>query len=736
MIRLLSASAVTLLLLILPSSAYAALVSLNLAQISDIAIIGDGDDVVDGMGTHFNSPEDLQLFGKFSETRNGGKTLVLSGGVTAIWGDFTLTSANAVYDKTIGSFYASGSVVVVHEDFVLIAEKLWLDLEDDSGYAIKAKIYAGFDRGDQADDLMLVLQSEEICIINGEFIARDNRIASTPLDPPSISVKTPLIRIDRARCLSTEACKIKLGDFTVFYLPAMKLNTSSSGGGGGEQPFRISFGSTSYLGMFIRTQVRAFSVSGFTNYAIADYFTERGIGVGLLSVYKFDDHAGRLRSYYIYDNNDDQYFEKRYEFELTHRGTVDFGSIFDDIELTAELHRRSDPIVHKDFFRYEWLVEKNPESYINLQRSWDSSSISLLNRMRVNNFEHYTNYSPQLSYALYGAKIGFGEVRVAVGADHLERKNPTGINEPETERFWTNAVYELPVKIADKFVVTPWVGASSRLYSDASKGKELENSMASAGLVVSTRLVSGTFGLKENGDAFRHTIHPRIELLATSKPTALAGETDIYDYRDVSYEELSANLVLTNAIESRKTVNNRLVYSDRFLIRIENKFYAECDAKDDLNFGRTTGDLNSYFRIGLDRFFVIGDFDYDWYDKNLPTYGMRFGYNATDRLSFEWGLRYINDNPWFSNEETTDTDFTVRWYATQKWYYIAEYSRIFTPRHTGEYEDVSLTVVRRGAEFSAAFTFGVDEEGSYFFFSIYPNFAYTIETRLKPQNYR
>ncbi len=699
-----------------------ALVSLDRSSLAGISSLGGG--------SLKGGP--LTISSEFCETREGGGVIVYSGGVTVRWDRYTLYAETVVFYPESSSFYAGGCVTVDAPGMALCCSSLWADLDHSLAYAENVRLHLGVRSEWITEDILLVFLSQRAAMFGeGEFAAVDNKFSTCTFSPPHWQFDTPDIYVSRSGVAEARKGVVRIGRLPVMYFPRVSVGT----GGAGGTPVKVGFGRTSWLGAFVRVQLRAAVTGPATHYALLDYFSRRGWGLGSFHRYSFPSgHSGSFRAWYIRDENDDDYVERRYEFELYHRGVVRFGGPFDSTVLTAEVHRRSDLVVHKDFFRPEWLVEKDPESYVNLQQDWNASSLSLVTKVRLNRYLTETEYLPRLDWHGYGFPLGGGVLRSAAGAGFLRRSPASENGGPEGLRAWSDLTWELPLRWRNKAAFVPAAGVKARAYSGLDGLEHDQNALAFVSLSAATRLVGEPHLSGERG--WRHVLLPSIELTATTSPTLDPAELPPFDAVDRLYEERSVAVVLTSVFETKYPTADGHGYRDKFLLRLRNKIYARCDARDELNDGETLGPLNAYFRFRFDKVFVIGDADYDWNDAAFPTAGVRVGWNARPSLSFEWGARYIRRNVYFSGDDTFDTRVGVRWRSAKKWFYAARYSRLFTPGYEHDVENVSLTIARRGHDFTFTFTFGIEDGDGFLYFSFSPNFLYDASTRLRSSDYR
>ncbi|GAG30430.1 unnamed protein product, partial [marine sediment metagenome] len=137
-----------------------------------------------------------------------------------------------------------------------------------------------------------------------------------------------------------------------------------------------------------------------------DYFSERGPGVGVETDYEREDHFGLLRSYYIYDEGEDNLGPLRDNTpEDKNRGRVLWRHrhyLPNDWEATLEVAYACDPHFLEEYEKSEWFEGKEQETVLYLKRARDTEAITLLANWRLLDFVAQTEHLPDLTYRRIG----------------------------------------------------------------------------------------------------------------------------------------------------------------------------------------------------------------------------------------------------------------------------------------------------------------------------------------------
>ena len=142
-----------------------------------------------------------------------------------------------------------------------------------------------------------------------------------------------------------------------------------------------------------------------------DERTQRGVGAGADLQYRLGSAAeGLLRGYYINDAAPETSSNlvprteiipsNRYRVEWQHKQTFT-----NDVDLTIDLNKQSDPTIIHDFFSREFHREGEPESVADVTKRGDNYTLSALVRPQFNDFFAEVERLPEVKLAVDRTKL-------------------------------------------------------------------------------------------------------------------------------------------------------------------------------------------------------------------------------------------------------------------------------------------------------------------------------------------
>ena len=202
-------------------------------------------------------------------------------------------------------------------------------------------------------------------------------------------------------------CSLWIGKVPVLWIPVMIWSLA-----GDVPPVNVNIGSNSRWGFFVQTLTEWRLNPNFQLGVNLDEREERGFAPGANLKYQFENGniIGSLRGYYINDadpiENTDITANKilprnRYFSEWQHK---QFFS--DDLSLTVDMNRQSDPNMYNDFFNGEYSVNRDPNSVIDLTKRGENYTMSALVRPQLNKFFTEVEQLPEVKWAVNRVRIG------------------------------------------------------------------------------------------------------------------------------------------------------------------------------------------------------------------------------------------------------------------------------------------------------------------------------------------
>jgi len=190
-----------------------------------------------------------------------------------------------------------------------------------------------------------------------------------------------------------------------------------------------------------------------------DYYSSRGPAIGTQLEYAFGQapgprSRGELTAYYINDSGSEDDTggpvpqQNRGLFHLRHRTQLN-----EDWRLDAEYYDISDRGFLDEYFEFNFLNEKVPESYLLARYLRNSTYVALLYKQRVNDFIRQVEELPSAELQIAGFPVGrlVYEGQVSAGQFDLEPSNlltPPAPDPPGVRRFHTEQKLSLPFMLS------------------------------------------------------------------------------------------------------------------------------------------------------------------------------------------------------------------------------------------------------------------------------------------------
>jgi len=335
-------------------------------------------------------------------------------------------------------------------------------------------------------------------------------------------------------------CTLWIGDVPVLWIPAMVWSLT-----GDTPPVIVNAGSTSRWGFFVQTTTDWRLNSNFDLAVNLDERTQRGFAPGADLKYQFDSGniVGSLRGYYINDANPNNTSDiaatnsipyNRYIGEWQHK---QFFS--DDLSLTADLNWQSDTDVYNDFLNYEYSVNREPASVIDLTKRGENYTLSALAQPQLNRFYAEVERLPEVKWDVNRTRLGptpvFYEGESSAGyyanvaGSSNYNANVVGITNtlPTSSTMRVDTFHQLvcPLTFFDWLNITPRAGGRYTYYAhDSSSNIDsngLKRFIADLGTEMSFKFSqtwadahSDRFGI----DGLRHIVEPFVDYQWVAAP--------------------------------------------------------------------------------------------------------------------------------------------------------------------------------------------------------------------------
>ncbi len=356
--------------------------------------------------------------GGLLELQADNGVLFLSQEKPAAKGDNKRSTEDILASGAFQAIYLSGDVVVTNGPRTIRADELYYDFEGKRGIVINAEMRT-FDPREGVPIYVRAARLKQVA--ENEFSAEDVTLTTSEFHVPQISVNASKMTItdttpsDERQGGTSKGSydarmydlRLKMYDETIFYWPFVRSNLQrpdlpiKSVRGG----YDSTWGTTVETRWYLARLLGLVEPEGTDSTLALDYYGEHGFGTGIESDYTGDDYFGKLLGYVIRDTGEDRLGrissrkhlepprELRGRFSWQHRQFLPY-----DWQLTSELSYISDENFLEGYYRNEFAVGKEQETLVHLKRIQDNWGLSLLNKVRINDFVNQLEELPTADF--------------------------------------------------------------------------------------------------------------------------------------------------------------------------------------------------------------------------------------------------------------------------------------------------------------------------------------------------
>jgi hypothetical protein len=383
----------------------------------------DGNDVGTIIG-RFYLWQKLDETGGLLELQADNAVVFYSGEQLA--GDLESGQPEGVLAKgTIKAVYVCGDAVMTEGQRTIRADELYYDFEDRKGLAVNA-VMRTFDvqRG-----IPIYLRAAMLKQLgDGKFTAENITLTSSEFYLPQVSLGASSVIITDTTTVDAQAGKVskssyeavmrdvrlKYGETTIFGWPVMRSNL--------ERPdvpvksIRLShdsvWGTSAETRWYLSRLLGLREPEGTDGTFELDYYGNRGLGTGVEVEYTGEDHLGRMTGYIINDRGEDRLGrvasrrnlqppeELRGRFSWVHRAFMPY-----NWQVTTGINYESDEHFVESYYRNEFNVGEDRETYIHAKRAEDNWALAFLGKGRINSFADELEESPSAEFHLTGQSL-------------------------------------------------------------------------------------------------------------------------------------------------------------------------------------------------------------------------------------------------------------------------------------------------------------------------------------------
>ncbi|MHC4636464.1 MAG: LPS-assembly protein LptD [Planctomycetota bacterium] len=607
----------------------------------------------------------------------------------------------------VKAIYLSGDVVLTEGQRTIRADEVYYDFDEKKALAVNA-VMKNYDEERGIPIYVKAARLQQVA--ENKFAAEHIVMTSSEFYQPQISFTASSILITDTTTLDQQKGKmtdssydaemrdvrLKSGDRTLFYWPKIRSNLQRP-----DVPLKsLHFGNDNTWGTSLESRWYLSRVlglrepEGVDSTMALDYFSERGVGGGAEIEYENEDYFGRMIGYIVNDRGEDRLGRNRLReniepprdlrgrASLFHRQYLPY-----NWQLTTGIGYVSDEHFLEQYYRGEYQLRPEQETYVYLKRIEENWGVDLLGKARINDFADVMEEAPSAGYYLVGQSLfndaftlysdtQIGRYRQRVGKNH----SITISEDPFTFAQHTTEL-DMPLRL-DPFKVVPFTavtfgyddrsGFNRSLVDGTGTGSFGEDQVwiGQAGVRVLTQywsvypnVQSRLFDLNQ----IRHIIKPELTAVTFEESDSLVEQHNILNFgvsqrlqtkrgpqgkeRTVDWMRLDTDLTWVNNSEPASSAStDRLIWSRPFIplsvFAGPKIFYSDLDNNLGLRRFETFGPRRNYFASDYiwrvsDTTAVLSDMNYDMQSGVVQQYNVGFTRLVWPNLSYYVGSRYL-----------------------------------------------------------------------------------------------
>jgi hypothetical protein len=401
--------------------------------------------------------------------------------------------------RLVRAIYLSGDVVMTEGQRTVRADEMYYDFLEKKAVAINAEMR----NFDSKRGIPIYVRAAELRqLAKNKFAAENATVTTSEFHVPQISMTASKVLItdttpvdelgERASDSSYDAqmhdVRLKAHDRTIFRWPYIRSNLQrpdiplKSAHAGYDSDWGMSVETRWYLSRMLGLRESEGTESTF----MLDFYGKRGVGSGLEVDYAKEDHFGRLVGYIIKDTGEDDLGrhgsrrnlepprELRGRFQWQHRQFLPY-----NWQLTSEVSYLSDRNFLEGYYRGEFNASKEQETLVHLKRIEDNWGLSILGKVRINEFATQLEELPTVEYHLAGKSL-FDDKFTFYNSSQVSRFRQRSTSAGVSEDFFTfmsqRAELDMPMRLGRTKVV-PFIAGTAAFEDGMGFQTDIDGSM-------------------------------------------------------------------------------------------------------------------------------------------------------------------------------------------------------------------------------------------------------------------
>lgn len=475
-------------------------------------------------------------------------------GVVIKYGDALLTARQVTLNRNSGAAFAEGDVRVQRAGQVWSGETLH--------YNFKTRQITGENFRMGQGTYFATGQGLFTDLSNRTYVATNGYFSTDDYAEPAQRIRTRHLTIVPGEYIEAHHATLYLGNTPVLYFPKYRRNLKQH-----RNFFVLTPGYRSLYGPYLLGSYHHYWNQQFETVLNLDYRERRGVGTGPEINYDAGRFGlGTFRYYYLRDEEPDidpnvpRAPDNRQRIYFTHAATLRT-----NLTVKAVARWQDDATIVRDFFEDEYRRNVQPDSFLEVNQSWQNFSLDVLAQPRLNRFFETVERLPDVK--LTGLRQQLGATPLYYESDssagYFRHKFPG--NSTTNFAAWradTHHQLLLPHTFFGWLNFTPRAGGRFTHYGEAegsgSATAEQSRSVFNTGAEVSfkaSRLWQGARSRFFEVEGLRHIVEPSFNYVYVPSPNKLPPQLPQFDSELPSFRLLPIDYPDYNAIDSVDSQN-------------------------------------------------------------------------------------------------------------------------------------------------------------------------------------
>lgn len=426
---------------------------------------------------------------------------------------------------------AREDLIMEFGEYVFVAEELEYDFVTQTGilYHARTSVEPWYFGG----ETVLLHPDGSFTLLNGFITTSENKELDWELKAEEAYLK-------EQRFLSAKNIQMKIYNVPVLWLPCIKTDLESIF----DAPIRYNFRWGSHQGARASMTYELFAWNRFKTFARLDYRVKRGLGGGLETYYRSEDHKEIFNTinYVANDNSLWDPDEKiRYRFQGLYHNLI-----WDDrvsVDLTWD--KLSDRDMATDYNDRGLELDTAGRTELLVRKQEVNDIQRFITRVKLNSFESVLQQLP--TYEVSWRPVSMGNTGIISNSlfrasflDFSYGNDIVHIHNYESTRVEYKQEFYRPFSL-NVFTLTPKAGCLGIYYGDSPQEKERFLALAYAGALVKSSL-SKFYG------KCRHVIEPYANFDYFTSPTVSPHHHYIFDIQDGWFQSNTLRLGIINEL--------------------------------------------------------------------------------------------------------------------------------------------------------------------------------------------